>query len=737
MNWIPQGPRPATDGQSEAVADNEIVGAVNAVAPHPADSDILYIGAVNGGVWRTRNALDAQPDWVSLMPNEDSLSIGALCLDRNDPTVQTLVAGTGRFSSMRRVGGALLGVMLSEDDGASWSILDNGGLFRALHIRAIHAAGDVIILAGNGGRASLADGVYRSDDKGQSFTHLSPVSLQTGPSFAVAASPVDADLIYVHAGRAIFVTSDGGVTWAKISSSVMESFLFSPTSVRIAPGPGDTVFVAIAVNGRLAALFHSADRGANWSNLDLPTTTEGGGNTFGLHPGGQAGIHFSMAADLQDANIVYIGGDRQPSFDENAPPGLALPQFPNSIGAQTFSGRLFRVDANQPTGAQASPITHQNTNANSAPHADSRTMAIASNGDLIEGDDGGVYRRTDPHSNLGDWVTMIGSLQNTEFHSAAWDPATQVALGGAQDNGTLRQPGAGTERWPTVMGGDGGVVAIAPDTTNGGSVRYFSFQFLGNAHRQFFDANGVSLGFQRLQLFEVGTTMSLSPQFYSPIQTNPGDPLRLVICGANAVWESFDRGDTLRLVGPIGVQANAAASVAYGGTNDADVLYVGAGLDVFVRTGPAPAQLQQTTRFSNGEDVTAVALDASMPTTAFATLFNSIHQTVDSGQTWVDITDDLLAAGGRTIRSVVWCGSFGNGHLVVGTNAGIYAAEAPNFNGWFRLAADLPAVPVMQLQYDDANQVLLAATLGRGAWTLDLSQPLIALNPAANTVQPS
>lgn len=727
MNWTPQGARPATNGQSEGVTDREIVGAVNAVAPHPTDANILYKASVNGGVWRTRNALDTQPDWVSLMPVAESLSIGALCLDRTDPASQTLVAGTGRFSSMRRVGGALLGVMRSTDS-ATWTVLDNGGLFRALHIRAIHAAGDVMVLAGNAGRQSNADGVYRSGDEGRTFAHLSSSALLPGRSLALAASPLDANLIYVHAGRAIFSSNDGGATWKRISSSVMESLLSNPTNVRIAAGPGDTVFVAIALSGRLAALFNSGDRGESWTMLDLPTTFEGGGSAFGLHPGGQAEIHFSLAADLEDANIVYIGGDRQPAFNERPPPGQILRQFPNSIGAQTYSGRLFRVDAGQPSGLQAQPITHQNTASNSAPHADSRTMAIASNGDLIEGDDGGVYRRVDPRSDTGDWHSMIGSLQTTEFHSAAWDPASQVTMGGAQDNGTLRQASAGGARWPTVMGGDGGVVAIAPRSASGGSVRYSSFQNLGAARREFFNANGTFQGSQRLQLRVVGTTTTLSPQFYSPIQVNRADPLRLVICGRNAVWESFDRGDTLRLVSPHGIEANFAASVAYGGTNDADVLCIGAGRDVFIRNGAPPAQLVRTTGFSTNEPVTSVTLDPDSPATVYATLSNSVHRTTDSGQTWTDVTGNLLAAGGRTLRSIIWCGNIGNGQLIVGSNFGIYMAEAPDFTTWTRLGSGLPAAPVMQLQYDDASQMLLAATLGRGAWTMTLEQELIALN---------
>src|SRR5205807_2369194 len=129
-------------------------------------------------------------------------------------------------------------------------------------------------------------------------------------------------------------------------------------------------------------------------------------------PGSQGGIHLALQADSRNANLVYIGGDRQPF------------PFPNSIGARDYSGRLFRGDASKPAGSQWVHLTHTSglgaagggTASNSAPHADSRDMGLAANGVLIVSNDGGVYRRTSPQTNTGDWFSMNGNLQVTEFH---------------------------------------------------------------------------------------------------------------------------------------------------------------------------------------------------------------------------------------------------------------------------------------------------------------------------------
>ena len=115
------------------------------------------------------------------------------------------------------------------------------------------------------------------------------------------------------------------------------------------------------------------------------------------------------------------------------------PSWPNSLGACDYSGRLFRVDASLPPGQQATPLTHSGTASKTAPHADSRGLVMSPSGDLIEVDDGGIYRRTNPRSKDGDWFSMNGNLQVTEFHSAAWDSNTHTILGGAQDTGAPHQ----------------------------------------------------------------------------------------------------------------------------------------------------------------------------------------------------------------------------------------------------------------------------------------------------------
>ena len=67
LGWIEQGPAPIIGAQVETIgSDNAAVGAVQVVLPHPTNAQVLYIGAVNGGVWVTSSALFDSPIWFPL-----------------------------------------------------------------------------------------------------------------------------------------------------------------------------------------------------------------------------------------------------------------------------------------------------------------------------------------------------------------------------------------------------------------------------------------------------------------------------------------------------------------------------------------------------------------------------------------------------------------------------------------------------------------------------------------------
>lgn len=484
QQWVCQGPGPNTSGQVENIANGEVVGGVNAVAPHPSDANTVYIGAVNGGIWKTNNAMAASPSWQRLTDFQDSLSIGALEFDPTDPSRQTLVAGIGRFSSFGGVGGALAGLLRTTDGGATWTAIDGGGTLDGVNVTGVAPRGTTVVVSANN------RGILRSTNTGATWAQISGgagTGLPAGRSFDLTSDPGNATRLFTNAGaNGIYRSTDTGATWTRVSDAAMNAMIAGASNSEIAVGTSNNVYVAvvIAVGTRdtLAGVFRSGDGGNTWTAMDLPTTAEGG-----IHPGGQGDIHLSLAADPGNPNIVYIGGDRQ------ADP------LPNSIGAVDFSGRLFRGDASRPAGSQFVHLTHSSnmgaagggTASRSSPHADSRDMDVAANGVLIEGDDGGIYRRTNPQTNNGDWFSMIGDLQTTEFHAVAWDARSDIAIGGAQDTGTPAQLLPSNVRWQSVSTGDGGAVTVDDSSTPGFSTRYSSSQYLGRFLRRVYNAANV------------------------------------------------------------------------------------------------------------------------------------------------------------------------------------------------------------------------------------------------------
>ena len=80
--WVSQGPGPNRNAQVQNLTpNNEVSGAIHAIVPHPTDANVLYSGG-QGGVWRTTNGTAASPTWTPLTDFEQSLSIGALAMDR-------------------------------------------------------------------------------------------------------------------------------------------------------------------------------------------------------------------------------------------------------------------------------------------------------------------------------------------------------------------------------------------------------------------------------------------------------------------------------------------------------------------------------------------------------------------------------------------------------------------------------------------------------------------------------
>jgi hypothetical protein len=83
----------------------------------------LWVGVSGGGVWRTDDALAADPTWTYLTAGIGQNSVGALTADPNDTTGNTLYLGTGEANRCSSGCEAGVGIYKTTDGGNSWTKL--------------------------------------------------------------------------------------------------------------------------------------------------------------------------------------------------------------------------------------------------------------------------------------------------------------------------------------------------------------------------------------------------------------------------------------------------------------------------------------------------------------------------------------------------------------------------------------------------------------------------------------
>ena len=755
--WVPQGPSPATGGQVEGIIDGPVTGAIHTLAPHPTDVNVLYIGAVNGGVWKTTDATAGSPTWTPLTDEESSLSISALEFDPTDGTHETLVAGIGRYSAFSPHDSALEGILRTTDGGATWVELDGGGTLDGENVSGVAPRGAVIVVSVSTPGAGAYIELHRSDNTGASFTPISGVAgtgLPLGDVTDLVGDPGDPARLYAAVvdamGKGIYTSTDTGATWSDVTAPAMAAVIDGATNnieIAVHDSPGNNaVYAGIMNDGQLAGMFRSGDQGATWAAMDIPETDEGGaprGIFLYPEPEWQGQRYFSIVADPTDPDVVYVGGDGQPIGAGDA--------WPNSIGANDYTGRLFRGDASEAPGSQWTALTHiPSTTPYSAPHAGSRGMVFDAAGDIIEGDDGGIYKRTDPELNNGDWVSLNGNLMVAEVHSAAWDANTDTIIVGTQNIGTGEQVDTDDVVWRTVSTDSGGKVAV-DDSDPTESIRYSSYQRLEGFRRVTYDLSNTETSrtdVGRVVAGSAGNTVShpFDPtvQDRQHYELNAIDPARMIL-GTNFLYESFDRGDNFTALGglddlnadvidndldgetdegdefaPTNSVGAPVHATAYGGVSslglpNADVLWVGnVNGDVLLRTTGVGMPTATVTPFPGGA-VRDIAIDPEDWGTAYVITDDEVYVTGDAGLAWTNITGTLSDTKLKTVELIPTGVADG---IIVGGLTGVHASLAELPGEWLELGSDLPNAHVYDLDYDESDNVLVAGTLGRGVWTI-------------------
>lgn len=83
---------------------------IRSLVINPKDPNVIYAGAVTGGVWKS---VDRGANWIVLTDGLPTINIGALALDPADPN--TIYAGSGPQQFSARVSNA-------DNQGVHWSV---------------------------------------------------------------------------------------------------------------------------------------------------------------------------------------------------------------------------------------------------------------------------------------------------------------------------------------------------------------------------------------------------------------------------------------------------------------------------------------------------------------------------------------------------------------------------------------------------------------------------------------
>ena len=696
--WKPIGPAPIKDGPW-----TDATGRIVAVAVDPRNKDVVYIGAATGGIWKTT---DGGLTWNPLTDNQATLTTGALALDPSNPDV--IYVGTGEPNSGAgavMISGA--GVLRSLDAGQTWSLLGTNQLNPMHAVNENFPAIGGITVSPDGtqvlaGVKSTQSGVYRSIDKGQTWTlvlqNIEPSAVVYATNtIAYAAGPESWGNISTPG---IYKSTNGGVSWTKINGAGAAGIDGTKIGrVELAVSKQDPNVVYAAINNstdlaHLLGLYKTTDGGATWTKLPVSDFCN-------------PQCWYDMAVEVSPVahNTIIVGGSRSQ----------------DSVQKSTDGGFTWTI-------------------INAGVHPDLHAFGFSSDGQRVYmGGDGGMYS-TENLAATTTWKNLNGGgLQTTQIypHIGVHPSDLRFTWIGTQDNGSNRY--VGTDAWESSPAcGDGSSAVVSATEPN---KAYLNCIFDNNTYIfPFGDA-------RRLTTFDSRIT-DVRPF----LATMVGDPTdgEVLYFGASRLWQSRDGAKTWRPItthfrfnpadpntGEVPVVTIAIAP------SDPNIVYVASERGHIRRLTNAltvaDGQIANAVDISAGlplpHYLSSIAIDRNDPMhvfVAFSGFGNGglVYKSVDGGAHWTAAATGLPAV---PIMAVLVDPDIPT-TVYAGTDLGVFVSSNDGAS-WMRLGTGMPNALVTDLSFISPQRVLRASTYGRGLW--DLSIPVTYTGPALEITPPS
>ncbi|MFN5519042.1 MAG: WD40/YVTN/BNR-like repeat-containing protein, partial [Ignavibacteria bacterium] len=397
----------AAQPEWKLLGPTSVGGRIRSASVHPTNPDIVYVGAANGGVWKTTNGGYL---WEPLMDFENSSSMGQVVIDPNNPSIIYAATGEDRGGSYGYAGS---GIYRSTDEGKSWKLigLATVGAFMSFKVHPLNS--NVLYAGGMNANA----GFYRSTDAGATWERTYSKGVRD-----ISIDPKNINHLFIASpGNGVYKSIDGGMTFTYCKmpgygeGDNLDLAKFGHITVQMAPSNPSIVY-SLYEDGenRLGTIVKSTDGGESW----VPCFDDDG--TF-FNSQGSYDIYISVHPS--NPNIVLAGG----------------------------------IDVYRTTngGAVWDNITRVYTGGNQHPDQHCATFAPSNHKIVYAGNDGGMMKSEDAGEN---WETINNQLAITQYHAFGIDQSqSAMAYGGAQDNGTTAVNSAG---YGDIVGGDGGFTMV-------------------------------------------------------------------------------------------------------------------------------------------------------------------------------------------------------------------------------------------------------------------------------------
>ncbi len=721
----------------QSIGPGNVGGRTRAIAIDPTDPDRMFAAGVAGGIWRSH---DAGASW---MPVDDlmlNLAVCTLAIDPTNPDV--LYAGTGEgFGNGIFLDG--LGIFKSIDGGFSFEQLPATA---PAVTSAFSYVNDLVISPNDPTRlyAATRHGVFRSEDAGGSWNVVlaNPFYDGTPPTSngctlgctdIAVRTDSEPDVILAAFGSqqadGLFRSDDGGDSWVAYSVPSYQGRM----TIAISPTDNDRIYLGMADNGglaqygRLVGIFR-ADDGVNFTYVQDPDhrftpwlfsySSIALGCLTGYPIYSQGWYDQVIAVDPVDPDRLFLGG---------------IDQFRSDDAGVTFgmTGYLFFR-------GQDPPYPHYI-------HVDQHAIVFhpgydgMGNQTMYVGNDGGLWRTdnaraasTEEECPIADdpgpppaveWTSLNNGYAVTQFYHGSVARGADVYIGGAQDNGSSRVRSTATpDDWEEIFGGDGGYTAIDPTDAD---VMYVEIQGFPTIEKSIDGGETFTPA--------VNGITDTDGLFITPFAMDPNDP-DVLWTGGQRPWRTTDGAALWRVAGP-NFGATSQMSAIGISPLDGNIVYVGFANGYVMRTTDGLSESPSWSLVSSGLPigawVSSVAVDPLDPDVAYATYSSSgvphIHRTEDGGASWTGI--DGIAESGVPDIPVHWLAVRPNfrSTLYAGTEFGVFASEDTGTT-WQPANQGLAHTVVEALAFRDEN-TLVAFSFGRGAFVTSLD-PVVAVPPA-------